>query len=48
MTRAKPKKTHEALQHIVANMKVIQLYEGTQHLEACMSGLLVTCIACLE
>ena len=46
MTRARAKKIQEALQQIVANLRAIQLYEGTQHLEACMRGLLVTCIAC--
>jgi len=48
MTRARAKKIQEAFQQIVANLRAIQLYEGTQHQEACMRGLLVTCIACLE
>ena len=48
MTRARAKKAQEALQHMVTNLRAIQLHEGTQQLEGRMGGLLVTCIACLE
>ena len=48
MTRARTKKAHEPLQHIVANLREAQLHEGAQHPEGYMNGLLVTCIACLE
>ena len=47
MSRARTREAQEALQHMVTNLMATQ-NEGTEHLEAHMEGLLVTCVSCCE
>jgi len=48
MTRARAKKTQEALKHMVVIMRAIQMQGEAQHLEAHKGKLLVLCVDCLE